>query len=66
VVVNGGRGDDLLIDVDPNSRFDLLHLAAIQSACQEALGRPTQVLTRGALDPETRAAMERDAVQIFG
>lgn len=56
---------DLLIDVDPNSRFHLLHLAAIQHACAEALGRPTDVLTRGALDPEILAAMERDAVQVF-
>ena len=61
------HGDvDLLIDVDPNARFKLLHLAAIQGACQEALGLPTYVLTREALDPETRAAMERDTVQIFG
>jgi len=57
---------DLLIDVDPNARFNLLHLAAIQAACHEALEHPTHVLTRGALEPEMRAAMERDAVQIFG
>ena len=56
---------DLLIDVDPNSRFHLLHLAAIQQACTEALGRPTDVLTRGTLDPEILAALERDAVQVF-
>ena len=57
---------DLLIDVDPSARFNLLHLAAIQGACQEALDRPTHVFTRGALDPEVRAAMERDAVHVFG
>ncbi len=56
---------DLLIDVDPNSRFNLFHLAAIQHAYAEALGRPTDVLTRGALDPEVLAALERDAVQVF-
>jgi len=56
---------DVLIDIDPNSRFHLLHLAAIQHACAEALGRPTDVLTRGALDPEILAALERDAVQVF-
>ena len=56
---------DLLIDVDPNSRFNLLHLAAIQHACEEALGRHTDVLTRGALDHEILGAMERDAIQVF-
>ncbi len=57
---------DLLIDVDPKARFNLLHLAAIQGACREALGRRTYVLTREALDPEIHAAMERDTVQILG
>lgn len=60
-----GSDVDLLIDVDPDSRFHLLHLAAIQHACEEALGRPTDVLTRGALDPEVLGAMEREAVQVF-
>ena len=56
---------DLLIDVDPESRFHLLHLAAIQQACEDALGHPTDVLTRGALDPDILAAIERDAVRVF-
>jgi uncharacterized protein len=60
-----GSDVDLLIDVDPEARFHLLHLAAIQHACEEALGRPTDVLTRGALDPDILATIERDAVQVF-
>jgi uncharacterized protein len=60
-----GSDVDLLIDVDPDSRFHLLHLAAIQHACEESLGRPTDVLTRGALDPEILASLERDAVRVF-
>jgi putative addiction module CopG family antidote len=60
-----GSDVDLLIDPDPEARFNLLDLAAVQQACAEALARPTDVLTRGALDPDVLAAMERDAVQIF-
>jgi putative addiction module CopG family antidote len=72
VVGSVARGDagpgsdvDLLIDPDPDARFHLLDLAAVQHACAEALGRPTDVLTRGALDAEVLAAMERDAVRVF-
>jgi len=56
---------DLLIDLDPAARFHLLDLAAVQHACAEALARPTDVLTRDALDPEVLAAMERDAARVF-
>ncbi len=72
VVGSYARGDagpnsdvDLLIDPDPEARFHLLDLAAVQNACSEAMGRPTDVLTRGALDAEVLAAMERDAVRVF-
>lgn len=72
VVGSHARGDarpdsdvDLLIDPDPESRFNLLDLAAVQQVCSEALARPTDVLTRGALEPEVLAAMEREAVQVF-
>ncbi len=51
--------------MDPESRFHLLHLAAIKQACEDALGRPTVVLTRGTLDPEILAVVERDSVTVF-
>ena len=56
---------DLLVDPDAGARFHLLDLAAVQHACTEALGRPADVLTRGALAPEVLAALERDAVRVF-
>jgi len=56
---------DVLIDPDPLARFNLLDLAAVQHACAEVLGLPVDVLTRRASDPETLAALERDAVRVF-
>lgn len=57
---------DLVIDVAADEPFSLLALARLKEDLEAELGRPVDVVMRRALPAGVCAAMERDAVPIFG
>lgn len=60
---------DLLAEIDRSAvdRFSLLDLIGIQHRIGDRVGRPVQILTaRHKLNPRLRAAIEADAIEVFG
>lgn len=56
---------DILIEVDPDSRFSLLDLADLKLQMEAHLERPVDLVTREGLDPAVRANVLRDAQPLF-
>ena len=53
---------DILVDFDGPADFD--RFMALKERLEAALGRPVDLVTRKALRPELRAAIEREAVVV--
>ncbi len=56
---------DVLIDVDPTSRFSLLDLAGVHLLIEDRLGIPTQVTLRRSLTPRVAHRIADDLIQVF-
>lgn len=56
---------DLLIDYDPNSRFNAFDLVGIKQYLEDELQLPVDVTTRDGLHPMLRAEIEQTAVRVF-
>ena len=56
---------DGLIAYDPDGRFSLLDLVAIERMIQVKLGIRADLTTRPALHPLLRERIEREAVRVF-
>jgi len=56
---------DVLIDVDPASRFSLVDLVEVKTMLEEMLGREVDVVTREGLDPRLRERVMREAENVF-
>jgi uncharacterized protein len=56
---------DLLIEVDPESRFGLFAFLDLKDDLARLLGRPVDLAFPDALRPRLRVAVLRDAVEVF-
>jgi hypothetical protein len=56
---------DVLIDIDPNSRFSLFNLAGVHLMIEDRIGIPTQVTLRRALDERMASRIDDDLIEVF-
>ena len=56
---------DVLIDVDPESRFSLLNLSGVGLMIEDATGIPTQVTMRRSLEADTANRIADDLIKVF-
>lgn len=56
---------DVLIEVDPDSKFSLLNLSGVGLIVEDATGLKTQVSMRRSLDPHMAERIADDVVEVF-
>jgi putative addiction module CopG family antidote len=56
---------DVLVDVDPDARFDLLDLIGVKNLLADRLGHPVDVIEREALKPRIRDSIMAEAETVF-
>jgi predicted nucleotidyltransferase len=56
---------DVLIDVDPDSRFSLLNLSGVGLIVEDVTGLKTQVSMRRSLDPRMAKRIADDVIEVF-
>lgn len=56
---------DLLIDIDPESRFSILNLVGIEHIVTDATGLPANAFMRRSLDDGFVKTAARDAIPVF-
>lgn len=56
---------DLLIDVDPDSRFSILNLVGVEHIVGDATGLRANALMRRSLDGDFQEAASVDLIEIF-
>jgi predicted nucleotidyltransferase len=56
---------DVLIDVDPESRFSLLNLSGVGLIVEDVTGLKTQVSMRRSLEPRIAERIADDLIQVF-
>jgi predicted nucleotidyltransferase len=56
---------DLVAELDPAARMDLIRLVALEQELGDLLGRAVQILTEPVRKPRLRAEVERDGVRAF-
>jgi uncharacterized protein len=60
-----GSDLDVLIDVDPESRFSLLDLAGVHLMIEDSTGLRTQVSLRRSIDAAMASRIADDLIQVF-
>jgi putative addiction module CopG family antidote len=61
----GGSDVDVLVDIDPKSRFSLLDQAGIQDEMSDAVGHPVDVVLKKGLRRELRKSVLDGAERVF-
>lgn len=56
---------DLLIEVDPKSRFSLLNLVGVEQMVEGATGIAANAFMRRSLGSEFRSSIAKDVVEVF-
>jgi uncharacterized protein len=56
---------DVLIDVDPKSRFSLINLSGVALLIEDAIGIETQVVLRSSLPEKFHQRMADDEIAVF-
>jgi len=56
---------DVLIELDPTSKFGWLNLTGVSLACQDATGLDVQVTIRSELRPRIAERIADDLVEVF-
>jgi len=56
---------DLIIDLDPDRQIDIFDLASIAAEVEAMLGRPVDLVRRGALKPHVAEQALKDEVRAF-
>jgi predicted nucleotidyltransferase len=56
---------DVLIEVDPDSRFSLLNLSGVGLIVEDVTGLKTQVSMRRSLDPRMAERIADDVIEVF-
>jgi predicted nucleotidyltransferase len=56
---------DVLIEVEPESKFSLLNLIGVEHIIKDATGLPAQATMRRSLDPRMAERIADDIVEVF-
>ncbi len=56
---------DILIDVEPDSKFSLLNLIGVEHIVKDATGLPAQATMHRSLDPRMARRIADDIVEVF-
>jgi hypothetical protein len=56
---------DVLVDVEPNSRFSLLNLVGVQQIIEDATGLTVQATMRRSLEPRMAERIADDITEVF-
>jgi predicted nucleotidyltransferase len=56
---------DILVEVEPDSKFSLLNLIGVQHIVTNATGLPAQATMRRSLDPQMARRIADDIVEVF-
>ena len=56
---------DLIVDLDPDRQIDIFDLASIAAEVEALLGRPVDLVRRGALKPHVAEQALKDEVRAF-
>jgi predicted nucleotidyltransferase len=56
---------DILLDVDPGSRFSILGLLRVERMTSQALGVPANAFMKRSLDSEFMSTIKPDIVEVF-
>lgn len=56
---------DLLVDVIPGRKFSLIDLLGVEQELAEHTGLPVSLVMRRSLDPDFRASIAADVIEIF-
>jgi uncharacterized protein len=56
---------DLLLDVDPASRFSILNLVGVEHIVEKATGIRANAFMRRSLDDSFRDSIENDLIEVF-
>jgi len=56
---------DLLLDVDPDSRFSILNLVGVEQIVREATGLQVNAFMRRSLDKDFQNSVRKDLVEVF-
>mgnify|MGYP002713216970 FL=1 len=56
---------DVLVDIDPKSRFSLVSLVSVKNFLEERLGRPVDVVTRTGIEPTIKDRVFGEAERVF-
>lgn len=57
---------DVLIDVEPGSKFSLIDLVGVSNLISDELGLPANMFMRRSLEPDFAASIRHDVVEVFG
>ena len=56
---------DILVEVEPDSKFSLLNLIGVEHIIKDATGLPAQATMRRSLDPRMAERIADDIVEVF-
>ncbi|MGL4491039.1 MAG: nucleotidyltransferase family protein [Rhizobiaceae bacterium] len=56
---------DILLDVDPKSRFSILGLIRVERIASQSIGVPANAFMRRSLDREFMATIKPDLIEVF-
>ena len=56
---------DVLIEVEPDSKFSLLNLIGVEHIISDVTGLPTQATMRRSVEPRMAARIADDIIEIF-
>lgn len=56
---------DLLLEVEPSSRFSILNLVGVEQIVEREMGMTANVFMRRNLDREFKASIENDVIEVF-
>jgi uncharacterized protein len=56
---------DILLEVDPESKFSIFGLVRVERITSEAVGVPANAFMKRSLDPEFMSTIKPDIVEVF-
>jgi predicted nucleotidyltransferase len=56
---------DLLLEVEPSSRFSILNLVGVEQIVEREIGMTANAFMRRSLDLEFRTSIENDLIEVF-
>ena len=56
---------DLLLEVEPSSRFSILNLVGVEQIVEREIGMTANAFMRRSLDSKFKASIENDVIEVF-